>query len=131
MSLVVDASVAVNRLLVDGSFTALKDADLLAPPLLWSEVRSALHQALWRGDLERVDAERSLGDLESAPIRASSPRALGRESWRIADRLGLAKTYDAEFLALASLNRCRLVTLDMRLKRGAAALGFVVEPSEL
>ena len=60
-----------------------------------------------------------------------SPRALGREAWRIADDLGWAKTYDAEYLALASLLGCRFVTLDARMRRGADRLGFVVSPSEL
>jgi hypothetical protein len=47
--------------------------------------------------------------------------------WRIADEMGWAKTYDAEFVALAALLRGRLVT-DVRLR---AALGFVVRPTEL
>jgi hypothetical protein len=38
---------------------------------------------------------------------------------------------DAEYLALAHLLDCRLVTLDARLRRGAARLGFVVTPLEL
>jgi len=53
------------------------------------------------------------------------------EAWRIADELGWAKTYDAEFVALAALLDCQLVTLDLRLRRGAAGLGFVVTPTEL
>jgi predicted nucleic acid-binding protein len=56
---------------------------------------------------------------------------LGEETWRIADVLGWAKTYDAEYVALASLLKCRLVTLDARLRRGANWLGLVVGPAEL
>ncbi|MBW3604294.1 MAG: hypothetical protein KY460_05140 [Actinobacteria bacterium] len=44
---------------------------------------------------------------------------------------GLAKTYDAEFLALARLLDRRFVTIDDRLWRGARRLGFVVGPAEL
>jgi predicted nucleic acid-binding protein len=49
----------------------------------------------------------------------------------VADELGWAKTYDAEYVALAGLLGCRLVTLDRRLRRGADQLGFVVSPDEL
>ena len=46
-------------------------------------------------------------------------------------QLGWAKTYDAEYVALASLLGCRLVTVDGRLRRGADRLGFVLGPTEL
>jgi predicted nucleic acid-binding protein len=45
--------------------------------------------------------------------------------------MGWAKTYDAEYLALARLLGCRVVTLDLRLRRGADRLGLVVTPGEL
>jgi predicted nucleic acid-binding protein len=45
--------------------------------------------------------------------------------------LQAAKTYDAEYVALAGLLRCRLVTIDGRLRRGAGRLGFVVLLNEL
>lgn len=55
----------------------------------------------------------------------------GPGSWR--DEFGWTqdKTYDAEYLAVADLLGCRLVTLDVRLRRGAERLGFVVTPAEL
>ncbi|MGH9115142.1 MAG: hypothetical protein ACRDWW_04860 [Acidimicrobiales bacterium] len=53
------------------------------------------------------------------------------EAWRLAEELGWAKTYGAEYVALARLLRCRLVTLDRRLRRGTERLGFVVGPGEL
>ena len=42
-----------------------------------------------------------------------------------------AKTYDAEYLALARLLRCRLLTLDGRLRRRAASVVEIVGPTEL
>ncbi len=45
--------------------------------------------------------------------------------------LGMARTYDAEYVALARLLRCRLVTTDARLQRVAAALVDVVGPTDL
>jgi predicted nucleic acid-binding protein len=58
-------------------------------------------------------------------------RNLTVTAWEIAAELGWAKTYDAEYLALARLLDTRVVTLDMRLRRGAERLGLVVVPAEL
>jgi predicted nucleic acid-binding protein len=49
----------------------------------------------------------------------------------LAEEFGWAKTYDAEFVALAGLLRCRLITLDLRLRRASARLGYVIGPTEL
>lgn len=128
--LVVDASVALRACAVEDGFAGL-GVELVAPPLLWSEARSVLHELTWRGDVSRDDAEATLLRLEHAPIDRRAPIRLGTEAWRLADELGWAKTYDAEYLALASLLRCRVVTLDARFRRGADRLGLVVAPHEL
>jgi predicted nucleic acid-binding protein len=59
------------------------------------------------------------------------PKGLIDEAWRIADRLGWAKTYDAEYLALARLLRCRMLTTDAKLKASASKIVEVIGPSEL
>lgn len=64
-------------------------------------------------------------------MRPRSPADLGTQAWSIADDLSWAKTYDAEFCALARLLDCRLVTIDARLRRGADRLGYVISPLEL
>jgi predicted nucleic acid-binding protein len=69
--------------------------------------------------------------LTEAPITVRNPRGLGAEAWRVADELGWARTYDAEYLALARLSGCRVVTADARLRRGADRTGLVVGPDEL
>lgn len=128
--LVIDASVALPASGSPHGFEVFGD-DLIAPPLLWSEVRSVLHEAAWRRDISDEQARRSLHAFERAGIRARNPSRLGEVAWRIADELGVAKTYDAEYLALAEIARCRFVTLDRKLRRGADRLGTVVGPDEL
>jgi predicted nucleic acid-binding protein len=69
--------------------------------------------------------------LEASPIRVRTHKRLGAEAWRIADEFGWAKIYNAEYVALASLLRCRLVAVDTRLRRATAHLRYVIGPSEL
>ncbi|HEV8572647.1 MAG TPA: type II toxin-antitoxin system VapC family toxin [Actinomycetota bacterium] len=129
--LVVDASTALTACASPDGFAQFGKEQLFAPPLLWSECRSVLHERVWRLELEEELAIRSLDVLQRGPIRARTHGRLGITAWTIAGELGWAKTYDAEYLALAQLLRCRLVTLDARLRRGADRLGFVVGPTEL
>src|SRR5207302_4383210 len=76
-------------------------------------------------------AFRAIDALDHAPIRPRTQRQLSRRAWDLANEMGWAKTYDAEYLALAQFLNCRFVTLDARLHRSAARLGFVVSPTEL
>jgi predicted nucleic acid-binding protein len=129
--LVLDASVAIPACGSPDGFDVFGDEELFAPPLMWSEARSTIHEALWRGEVSRTYSLRTVARLESSLIRARSHRRLGRMAWELADELGWAKTYDAEYLALAAHLDCRFVTLDGRLRRGAERLGFVIEPNEI
>lgn len=129
--LVVDASVAVPACTTFDGFGRFGTEELVAPPLLWSEVRSALHEAQWRREIDQQEARDSLAVLESGHVRVRTHPLLGETAWQIADSFGWAKTYDAEYVALAQLLNCRLVTLDGRLRRGADRLGFVIGPLEL
>lgn len=105
--------------------------ELVAPPLMWSEARSSLHEAVWRREVSRGHAAATLARLGEAPVRQRSHPRLGERAWELADELGWAKTYDAEYVALAELLGCRLVTLDARLRQRADRLGYVVSPTEL
>jgi predicted nucleic acid-binding protein len=64
-------------------------------------------------------------------VRRRSPRQLHDLAFALAGELGWAKTYDAEFLALARLERARVLTTDARLRRGAERTGLVIDPSQL
>jgi predicted nucleic acid-binding protein len=99
--------------------------------MMWSETRSVLHEAMWRGEVSRPSAERALHQLDAAPISSRRPRRLGSLAWELADELDWAKTYDAEYLALAQLLGTHVLTVDSRLRRSADRLGLVVLPSEL
>ena len=57
--------------------------------------------------------------------------ALLVEAWAIADRFGWAKTYDAEYVALALRLDAALLTRDERLRRGVGQLIQTADPFDL
>ncbi len=129
--LVLDACVVIHACRARDGFGPLKDHDLHAPVLMWSEARSAICEARWRREITLEDAVTMLQRLEDAPVRRRDYATSGREAWNIAAELGWAKTYDAEYIALAKILGCRLVTTDGRLWRGAKRLGIVITPEEI
>ncbi len=135
--LVIDASLAVELSLDRAGERASKaldnDGELIAPPLLWSEAPSVLHEMAFRGDISNALAELGLQRFMGGKLGITErrPENLASAAWQIAEDFGWAKTYDAEYVALAKGLDCRLVTLDGRLRRGTDRLGFVVTPAEL
>jgi predicted nucleic acid-binding protein len=129
--LVVDSSAAVQACLAADGFGLFGDEDLVSPGLLWSEASSVLHELRWRREISENLASIAFNALLAAPIAPRTPRQLRREAWRVAEDLGWAKTYDAEYVALALILRCRLFTIDDRLRRGAGRIVEIVGPRDL
>ncbi|MGC2375392.1 MAG: type II toxin-antitoxin system VapC family toxin [Solirubrobacteraceae bacterium] len=131
MKLVIDANVAIAAAANPVGFERFRRFELVAPPLMWIEAVSSLHAMLWRGELRREQAKSMRDRVLTAPVRRHDPDELAQEAWNVAEELGWAKTYDANYVALARLLGCRLITLDARMRRGTARLGFVIGPTEL
>jgi len=112
---VVDCGV-VLRLAGEG-FEVPAEHELLAPTLLRSQTVSALHEAVHAGELARDVALDRLTRIRAIPIRLLGDAVLRRVAWKVADQLGWASTYDAEYVALTQLQADAFVTLDAELAR--------------
>jgi predicted nucleic acid-binding protein len=131
MRIVLDSSAALRAASSSAASAQLRPHELLGPPLLWSEVHSAVHEALWRRDISERESNAILAAFGDLRVRRRSSARLHSAAYAIATELGWAKTYDAEFLALARLETAVVLTTDHRLRRGAARTGLVIDPSEL
>jgi len=129
--IVVDASAAIQACLAAHGFALFGDERLTAPALLWSEASSVLHEMRARKEISATLADAAFDRLLDAPISVRSTNRLRREAWRVAEDLGWMKTYDAEYVALARIMKCRLITVDARLRRGAGHLVEIVGPQDL
>ena len=102
---------------------------IVAPTLLRSQVLSRLYQAVRSGEMTRKDAERTLDYVRGLRIRLLGDRVLQQVAWKVADQLGWSDTFDAEYIALTTLQADAFVTLDVELARAAKEL-VVLAPIE-
>jgi predicted nucleic acid-binding protein len=112
---VVDCGV-VLRLASEG-IEVPAEHELLAPTLLRSQTLSALHEAVHRSEILADVALDRLTHVWAIPIRLLAAAVLRRRAWQVAEQLGWAETYDAEYVALTQLQADAFVTLDAELAR--------------
>ncbi len=126
---VVDAPAVIE--LVTRDFTDSGPHTLMAPALLRSHVLSRLHEAVVDGRLERKVGRDYFERINSLPIRLLGDSRLRRTAWQVADDLGWASTYDAEYVALTRLHADALITGDPKLARAVHGVVEVAPVSTL
>ena len=104
---------------------------MVAPQLMILEASSVFHEMSWREAISKERAKQMLTRLLKADIEIRTPQGLTEAAWDVADELGWAKTYDAQYVALARMLDCKLVSIDERLLRGVARLDIAIRPREL
>jgi predicted nucleic acid-binding protein len=112
---VVDCGVVLH-LASEGNEVAAEH-ELLAPTLLRSQTLSTLHEAVHRGEIPPDVALDRLTRIWAMPIRLLGDAVLRRRAWDLAEKLGWAETYDAEYVALTQLQADAFVTLEAELAR--------------
>ena len=117
---VVDAGAVLQ--LASAELEVPGEHELLAPTLLRSQTLSILHEAVQRGELPADVARQRLDRVGRMKIRLLGDAVLRRRAWEVADQLGWASTYDAEYVALTLLQADALVTLDVELARSVEGI---------
>ena len=117
---VVDASAVIY--LASAGVDVRRTHKLLAPTLLRSQTLSALHEAVQRGEIPAAVARDRLMRIGRMPIRLLGDAVLRRRAWELADQLGWASTYNAEYVALTQLQADAFVTLDAKLARSVKGI---------
>jgi predicted nucleic acid-binding protein len=112
---VVDAGAVIH--VVSAGIEVSSEHQLLAPTLLRSQTLSALHEAVQRGEIPADVARVRLARIGRMRIRLLGDGVLRRRAWDLAERLGWASTYDAEYVALTQLQADAFVTMDKELAR--------------
>jgi predicted nucleic acid-binding protein len=112
---VVDSGVVLH--LASEGIEVPAEHELLSPTLLRSQTLSVLHQAVHEGEITPDVALNRLARIRAMPIRLLGDAVLRRRAWDLAQQLGWAETYDAEYVALTQLQADAFVTLDTELAR--------------
>lgn len=126
---VVDAAVVLH--LASTGMEVRQEHTLLASTLLRSQTLSALHEAVQPGGIPADVARDHLARIGRMPIRLLGDAVLRRRAWELAEQLGWAPTYDAEYVALTQLQGDAFVTLDTALARSLEGIVAVASIDEL
>jgi indolepyruvate ferredoxin oxidoreductase alpha subunit len=95
---------------------------LVAPTLVRSQALAALYEAARAGEISAAEGIERVTRINSLKVRFLGDKVLQRQAWKVADQLGWETTYDAEYVALTTLQADALVTSDSELARAVSGL---------
>jgi indolepyruvate ferredoxin oxidoreductase alpha subunit len=106
-----------------GDIEVAAEHQLVAPTLVRSQALAALYEAARRGEISTGEGMERVTRMNSLKVRFLGDKVLQRQAWKVADRMGWESTYDAEYVALTTLQADVFITSDRELAR--AVLGLV------
>ena len=105
-----------------GEIEVASEHKLVAPTLIRSQALSRLYEAARRGEISTAEARERVLRINSMKVRFLGDKVLQWQAFKVAEELGLEKTYDAEYVALTQLQADALVTSDEKLAKAVAGL---------
>lgn len=104
---------------------------LVAPNLIRSQALALLLTAVRNGELSERDALQRHERLTELKMRLLGDRVSRRTAWKIARDRGWDTTFDAEYLAVCTLQADALVTIDPDLAERATGIVPVASLADL
>ena len=95
---------------------------LVAPTLVRSQALAALYEAARAGEISAAEGIERVTRINSLKVRFLGDKVLQQQAWKVADQLGWETTYDAEYVALTTLQADAFVTSDSELARAVSGL---------
>jgi predicted nucleic acid-binding protein len=95
-----------------GEVEVAPEHQLVAPTLVRSQALATLYEAARRGEISAFDGLERVTRINSLRVRFLGDKVLQRQAWKVADELGWESTYDAEYVALTTLQADAFVTAD-------------------
>lgn len=105
-----------------GEIEVAPEHQLVAPTLVRSQALAALYEAARRGEISAAEGIERVTRMNSLEVRFLGDKVLQRQAWKVADQLGWESTYDAEYVALTTLQADAFVTSDGELARAVCGL---------
>jgi len=95
---------------------------LVAPTLVRSQALAALYEAARAGEISAAEGIERMTRINSLKVRFLGDKVLQRQAWKVAEQLGWETTYDAEYVALTTLQADAFVTSDSELAQAVSGL---------
>ncbi len=96
-------------------------AEVVTPPLFFAEVTSVIRASVYFKRILPEFGEQALSAFLKLGIREENPPDLQSVAWQLAKKYNRPRTYDAQYLAVASILGCELWTADHRLVNAISA----------
>src|SRR4051812_41880537 len=105
-----------------GEIEVTAEHQLVAPTLVRSQALSTLYESVRRGDISEAEGLERVTRINSLKVRFLGDKVLQRQAWKVASELGWDTTYDAEYVALTTLQADAFVTSNAALARAVSGL---------
>jgi predicted nucleic acid-binding protein len=105
-----------------GEVEVATEHQLVAPTLVRSQALAALYAAARAGEISAAEGIERVTRINSLKVRFLGDKVLQRQAWKVADQLGWETTYDAEYVALTTLQADAFVTSNRELARAVSSL---------